>query len=45
MYDMLIEVGMLGGDEFERMTVVFSSCNYSVALDRDHIYVVQTKVT
>jgi hypothetical protein len=43
LFQMLVEVGMLGEEGFERLTVVFSSCNYSVALDASQIYVVQTK--
>jgi hypothetical protein len=42
LYEMLVEVGMLGEEGFERLTVVFSKCNYSVALDTSLIYVVQT---
>lgn len=45
LYEMLVEVGMLGEEGFERLTVVFAKCNYSVALDTSLIYVVQTKAS
>mmetsp|Transcript_30571 Transcript_30571/g.50481 ORF Transcript_30571/g.50481 Transcript_30571/m.50481 type:complete len:88 (-) Transcript_30571:191-454(-) len=43
LFKMLVEVGMLGGEGFERLSVGFSSCNYSVARDEMHVYVTQTK--
>ena len=45
LFQMLVEVGMLGEEGFERLTVVFSTCNYSVARDASQIYVVQTKAS
>ena len=45
LFKMLVEVGMLGEEGFERLTVAFSSCNYSVARDATHLYVVQTKAS
>jgi len=45
LFQMLVEVGMLGEEGFERLTVVFSSCNYAVARDTNQIYVVQTKAS
>lgn len=45
LFQMLVEVGMLGEDGFERLSVGFSSCNYSVARDEANVYVIQTKAT
>lgn len=45
LFKMLVEVGMLGEQGFERLSVGFSSCNYSVARDEMHVYVIQTKAT
>lgn len=45
LYQMLVEVGMLQEEGFERLSVSCSACNYSVARDAGHVYVVQTKTS
>jgi len=45
LFKMLVEVGMLGEQGVERLTVCYSACCYSVARDESHVYVVQTKAS
>jgi hypothetical protein len=43
LFSMVVEVGMLKEESFERLTVAFSSCHFSVVRDESHIYMIQTK--
>jgi hypothetical protein len=44
LYQMFVETGNLKSiDNFQRLTVTFSSVRYVVARDESHIYVVQTR--
>mmetsp|Transcript_37688 Transcript_37688/g.43048 ORF Transcript_37688/g.43048 Transcript_37688/m.43048 type:complete len:89 (+) Transcript_37688:81-347(+) len=46
LFKILVEVAMLGSDDnFKRLVVSFASCNFSLARDADHVYILQTKMS
>mmetsp|Transcript_2736 Transcript_2736/g.4073 ORF Transcript_2736/g.4073 Transcript_2736/m.4073 type:complete len:89 (-) Transcript_2736:135-401(-) len=46
LFKMLVEVAMLGEEGvFKRLVVSFESCNFAVARDSKHVYILQTKAS
>lgn len=43
LFRMLVEVGMLRENDFERLVVSLSSEQYLVSRDASHVYIVRTK--
>mmetsp|Transcript_14272 Transcript_14272/g.21760 ORF Transcript_14272/g.21760 Transcript_14272/m.21760 type:complete len:89 (+) Transcript_14272:142-408(+) len=46
LFKMLVETTMLENDgDFKRFVVSFDSCNFAVARDSNHVFILQTKAT